>query len=66
MNKVVSYSVMLITILSLILIIDFQNSFASKNNNTDSKTFVLPFTSHLADQAKQEITFSNNDLLPFP
>ena len=61
------YSIMLITVASLILIESyFQNSYASsKDNSTDFKTTLIPFNSHIADQARGEKT-SLNDIIPFP
>jgi hypothetical protein len=57
---------MLIIVIDSILIeSSFQNSYASKDNSTDFKTTLLPFNSHIADQAKGEKT-SLNDIIPFP
>ena len=60
------YSIILIIVIDSILIDgSFQNSYASKDNSTDFKTTLIPFNSHIADQAKGEKT-SLNDIIPFP
>ncbi|MGN6347956.1 MAG: hypothetical protein ACTHME_09675 [Candidatus Nitrosocosmicus sp.] len=50
---------------SILIESSFQNSYASKDNSTDFKTTLLPFNSHIADQAKGEKA-SLNDIIPFP
>lgn len=66
-QRVVFYSILLITVVASLATIEysFQVSYASKNNNTNSKIFVLPFNFHIADQAIDEKTHSTTDL-PFP
>jgi hypothetical protein len=57
---------MIITVLILILNDHyFQNSYASKDNFTGFKISLIPFNSHIADQAKDGKAYSSNDL-PFP
>lgn len=57
---------MIITVLILILNDHYlQNSYASKDNFTGFKISLIPFTSHIADQAKGEKAYSSDDL-PFP
>jgi hypothetical protein len=50
---------------SILIESSFQNSYASKDNSTDFKTSLIPFNSHIADQAKCERA-SLSDIIPFP
>lgn len=60
------FCIMILVTLSLILAGFLnQSSYASKDNSTDSKISVLPFNSHIADQAKDKDKSSSDDL-PFP
>jgi hypothetical protein len=42
-----------------------QIIYTSKDNSTDNEIFVLPFNSHIADQAKDK-DIPSSDVLPFP
>jgi hypothetical protein len=57
---------MLITVVGLILIENsFQNSYASSKASSIDLASLLPFNSHIADQAKDE-KVSSIDSVPFP
>jgi hypothetical protein len=60
------YSIILTIVMGLIVIENsFQNSYASSKTNSIDFTSLLPFNSHIADQAKDEKASSINSL-PFP
>jgi glycopeptide antibiotics resistance protein len=60
------YSIILITAVGLILIENFQNSYASSKSNSVDLASLLPFNSHIADQANNGKVSSIGSSLPFP
>jgi len=67
--------ILAVIIIVIILILGtYQTTIAEKNKDirnisdstTKTMTIPLPFNSHIADQADDEITYSGHSNLPFP